>query len=165
MKSQHGFTIIELIVVTAVLSIMLIAAMPVWLPIFENASEKEAARDIASALRDARSRSINENLEHRISFDLAAKTYVLSRGNRASNSASWTNIKTYKTPENILLRGTQACNTTDFTIQFNPNGTANSIYACIQDLDGTKQFATGVSHATTGKVAILRWNPSASAWE
>ena len=165
MKNQAGYSLLEVIVVIVIVGILAAISAPVWKPIFANASQKEAARNIASALRDARAKAISENFEHRINFDLATGKYDLEIGNRTTGSTTWTSIKSYQASDAVEIKGTLTCNNTNFSIQFNPNGTANSTYACITDKNGTRQFAAGVSSAITGRVIIRRWDTTAAVWE
>jgi Tfp pilus assembly protein FimT len=126
-------------------------------------------------LREARSRAISDNLEHEVSFDLPGNSCSVRRGDRsngtpsfASSPGSWTQVGAFALPQGVRIKGNLACNVstnTNFTIQFNPDGTGNNRYLCIEDNSGTRRFASGVSSSVTGRVRIRRWDTSAANWE
>lgn len=174
-NGQSGFTLMELLVAVAMIGILFAVAVPALQPMWENSQNRKAARDISSVLRETRSRAISENLEHEASFNLSANTCLIRRGDRpngtpsfTSSPGSWTQVSNLSFPAGTNIKGNLACNetiNTNFTVQFNPDGTGNNRYLCVEDGAGVKLFASGVSSSITGRVRIRRWDTAAADWE
>jgi prepilin-type N-terminal cleavage/methylation domain-containing protein len=166
-KRQAGFTLMELIVVVGVLGILAAMATPPFLEWTRNARYREAARDIASALRDARTTAITRNFECQVEFDLAGRRYRTTRGNRAAGSDAFDTVLRdwYPLPNTILLRRNDACDgNANLNFEFNPNGTrelregeADTWYSiCVMDTNPVpvQRFRVRVPAGSTGRVLI-----------
>jgi prepilin-type N-terminal cleavage/methylation domain-containing protein len=182
-KSTKGFTLIELLVVIALTGILAAIVYPSFSSWLISLRYKEAARDVASVLRDARARAIATNFQHRVKFVAGAdtpqteSTFVIQQANRSyGSSATWTDVAGTEVsfPTNVDMRFALACGeeTDPVFISFNPDGTGNEYYICIidsdagiSDLDDRKKYATGVSSTTTGRVRVRKWMPGSSSWE
>jgi prepilin-type N-terminal cleavage/methylation domain-containing protein len=185
-KQANGFTLIELVIVIAFMGILMAIAYPSFSQWRENLRYKEAARRLASAMTEARSRAIAQNLEHELAFDLGVNTYMLRQGNRAmstlpysSNPGDWTIIYSNQgisNPLDIRARSDCADNTANnFRFQFFPNGTVRvngsenigtTGHICVLDqTTGTRKFLTGVSSASTGRVVVRKWNAASNNWQ
>lgn len=170
-QTERGFTLIELIVVIAIAGILAAVSSPAWLEWMQSARYREAARNIASILRDARGRAVAQNLEHRVEIDVDGSQYRMTQGDRPALSSNfdtviqdWVDLA----PKKIKLKGTQNCDSdADLDLQFNPNGSGSSLYVCIMDNNSTpvRKYRVGVASSTTGRVVVARWNASTSAWE
>lgn len=175
-KQTKGFTLIELVVVTAIMGILMAIAYPSFSQWQKNAQYKAAARDLSGAIMEARSRAIATNLEHEIAFDLAENIYMLRQGNRASstrpyslNPGDWTKIyenRSFAAAIEIKAKFDCSENTEDdYKFQFFPNGTfkvngsiiVNDSYICIVDIaSAATKFRVGVPAAATGRVELIR---------
>ena len=172
MKHTSGFTLLELLIIVAIMGILLSFALPALQPMRENAAEKEAARNVLAALRIARSNAITQNVEYQVAFDLDTRSFWLEEGDLPSDSTVWIRVRdfgqftsglqmaTKKECDHLTGDGTQG--TADNIIQFNPNGTcgssgvANARYICVMGNDGLRKFRTGIPSSITGRAIITK---------
>jgi prepilin-type N-terminal cleavage/methylation domain-containing protein len=75
-----GFSLVELIIVIALISIVSAVAVPVWQKYTANTNLKNAAREVMADLSNAKQQAVEENLSvYRLTFNVAGNSYVLSR--------------------------------------------------------------------------------------
>jgi prepilin-type N-terminal cleavage/methylation domain-containing protein len=114
---DKGFTLIELIVVIALLGIMLALAAPSFVDWRNNLNYRQTARQITSMLREAKSRTITENVSHSVVVEPSNQSYQLLR--------SGTVIQGQIAPNPVLIRGgASGTSTATITVVFFSNGTA-----------------------------------------
>ena len=80
--NKKGVTLIELIVVMAIIAIGAVLAIPNLGPWLANYRLRTATRDITSTLRTAQMKAVSINLDHRVTFTEGtgnAGSYVLER--------------------------------------------------------------------------------------
>ncbi len=74
--SRHGgFTLLELLVVMAVLALILLVVPPMFSGSLSKAEVGSAAREVAAGLREARSRAIARNREVAFTLDVESRRY------------------------------------------------------------------------------------------
>ena len=73
-----GFSLIELIIVIALISIVSAFAVPAWQKYTANTNLKTAAREVMADLSNAKQRAVEENLKYSITFNVAGNNYALS---------------------------------------------------------------------------------------
>lgn len=166
---DKGFTLVELIVVMTIIGVLSIVAYPYFAGWVVEAEYRKAARDIASALRFARTKAVSCNREFDVVFDLVENTYMIREGSRATDTPTdgWKVVFSGSSmPKSINLKGYLGCtNDTDetFGFHFNPNGSSSNRYICVVDNLANKKFRIGIPKPTTGRIYIRRWN--GAQWE
>lgn len=146
---QNGFTLSELMIVLLITAVLSAMAMPSFLQWRQNIEFRKTTREFVSILREAKSRAIRTNLEHRVEYATAnKKQYRMTQGNRSNNSTSW-NTVVYDWTE--LPPGVRIDANVN-TIQMNTNGTANGGTICIQN-DALKTVYE-IRVARTGRIRI-----------
>jgi prepilin-type N-terminal cleavage/methylation domain-containing protein len=146
--SDNGLTLMELMITVAIVAAISAIAVPASHQWIHNAEYRATARSIVNVLREARSRAIAGNLEHKVEFETLNRRYRVIRGNRASNSADWSTVVCDWTafPEGVHVTSNVGA------IHINTNGTANGGTISIQDNEMRIRFEVRV--ARTGRIRI-----------
>lgn len=159
MSKQEGFTLLEMLIAMGIMGLLAAIAMPTYAAWRESARYRDAARSIASALREARTAAISRNCECRVEFDIDGGRYRVTHGDLAYGSSDFSAVlRDWRgVGGSVLLRGNKTCGSdVDLNVQFNPNGTGNSRYICIMDKSSPPvlKFRVGIPSSTTGRVII-----------
>lgn len=162
MKDARGFTLIEVIVVVAILGILLAFSVPSMIDWTRNASYREAARNLLLKSREAHTLAIERNLEHRVEIDVDGRRIRLTRGDRSTNSTEYTPVYDWETlSPNVLLRSRKDCAlTTDINFHFNTNGSSSNNYICVLTADNAPRFRVGITSTSTGRSIIDTCDPT-----
>jgi prepilin-type N-terminal cleavage/methylation domain-containing protein len=89
MSIPKGFSLIELIIVIALISIVSAIAVPMWQRYTANTDLRAAAREVMADLANAKQQAVEENLDvYRLTFNVAGNSYTLSRTD--TGVTSWT---------------------------------------------------------------------------
>jgi len=112
-KREKGVTLIELAVVMAIVGIMALFMAPAIGEWLDNFRIRQAARDIASTLQQAKMQAISTRTQRSVTFDTANNTYQIQGGSPI------------QTPKGVSIPNTDFDATGD-AVQFNPNGTSSS---------------------------------------
>jgi prepilin-type N-terminal cleavage/methylation domain-containing protein len=75
---RKGMSLIELMVVIAIIGILLSVAIPPWTRYTQNADLKTAARGIAGDFFNMKQRAVGETANYRITFDEGNNSYQMS---------------------------------------------------------------------------------------
>ena len=77
---SRGFSLVELLVVIALISIVTAFAVPAWQNYRTNTDLKTAAREIMADIANAKQRAVAENLDvYRVTFNVGGNSYALTR--------------------------------------------------------------------------------------
>ncbi len=119
----------ELLVVLSIVAVLSAIAIPQGMAWKRNQVYREATREIMLALREARSKALSANREHRVELNQVEGTYRITRGNRSNSSTTWDEVVRGWTslPHEIRISASVSA------IQMNTNGTATASRVFIQD--------------------------------
>jgi type II secretion system protein H len=145
---SKGFTLTEMLVVLLIIGVLSSLSVPMLAGWWHDLEYRAAARRIVSIMREARSRAIMTNLEHRVEYDPEHRKYRMMQGNRPIDSKEWITVVYDWEPLAPCIRLEANIN----SIHINTNGTANGGTIKIQDEASTTRYKVVV--ASTGRIRI-----------
>ncbi|MBM4272515.1 MAG: prepilin-type N-terminal cleavage/methylation domain-containing protein [Deltaproteobacteria bacterium] len=89
MRSEKGFTLIELVIAIALLIILASYAVLSLQTYTVNRNLKNAARELAADFTQCQQKAISENVIYQISFDIAGGSYTITPGNVVKRPSSF----------------------------------------------------------------------------
>jgi prepilin-type N-terminal cleavage/methylation domain-containing protein len=140
-RKKHGFTLVELLVIIAILGIIAGIAIPSyvsWMPSFHL---KNATRDIISNLRLAKLEAIKRNTNCAVTINTGANTYNIDLLNKTVSLAD------YKSGVSF----TNVTSTTTGIITFSRQGMATFD---VSDGGTSKIYLTNSKHTTTHEIDV-----------
>ena len=140
----RGFTLIEIMVVMAILALMLVLISPNFSTALPGVSLKAAARTLAGSLRHARSRAITLNEEVALAIDVETRRYAIVGGKTSSKLPGKGEIRLF-TAQSELIDATSG------TIRFFPDG--GSTGGGVTFIDGERRYRVLVDWLT-GQTSI-----------
>ena len=146
---EKGFTLVEIIIVIAIMAIMMGISVPSLVDWRKNANFRKTANEITSLLREARSMAISKGLQHQVVLNPTSKCYQLQAFNIATNSFDAAS-QTSCAPADVSIRSNSAgTSTAALTVIFKSNGTAT-----ITGPDGSTSGNASVNNASTQKYLV-----------
>ncbi len=185
-QRQHkgGFTLIEMMIVIAIIGISASLAVPNLILWFDNLSVKSAARDLYSAMQEVRTIAVRQNASAAIVFDTANNRYYICSGQGPDNAWGGTGDMT-GTGDNVIERRVTLLSSAyknrvqfgngnattpvgatfgDFITYTSPNnvlvvnssGIGNAGYVYLTNPNNGTAYAVGT--LSSGLVKLLKWN-------
>ena len=130
--NKKGVTLIELIVVFAIIAIGAVLAVPSFGPWLANYRLRTATRDITSNLRTAQMRAVSNNVDYQVSF--SGGSYILQR----NTGGLWVDEGTAQT----LPNGISIIPPVNNPLTFSPNSSSNGGTIVLQGARGTQRTIT-----------------------
>lgn len=131
LKTEKGFSLIEMIIVFAIIAVVAGIASPSFYKYRQNTNLKEATRELAADISYLKQSAVAENVHYRMIFNQAGNTYTIRKESPA-NSGTYVDQST-KSPADIstaiIIMGSP--NDPSFTggvpyITFQPRGTMSA---------------------------------------
>jgi len=174
MRGKSGFTLVEMMVVIAVLGILTAIAIPTYITWLPRLRVSSAARQLFTDLQYARMRAISENNDYKVEFDTGNNLYkvyddavlvkTINIGDQHTGIAfgytSTTNWNGDAISDSVTFTGTPP------SVTFKPTGRANkngSIYLKPTEDSTRKDRQRAISVILTGRVRMYKNN--GTTWE
>lgn len=186
---NSGFTLVELGVVLAVMSILAMLIVPNFASWQTNMSLKSASRDLYSTVQEARLLAIKNNSDTAVVFDTANGRYYLcddpgvdgnwtgtddAVGTGDNNIVRTGTLTDYSKPVQYGCDGVPAGNSvsggalpddgisySSNCVTLNAQGTGKAGYVYLEDGDSTRTYAVGTQ--SSGLIRLLKWD--GVAWQ
>jgi prepilin-type N-terminal cleavage/methylation domain-containing protein len=137
-KSQHGYSLIELVVAVALAGILAAIALPSWNKLLPSYQLDSSARQFQSELHNIKMRAATENIGFQLVYANGAAAYTIQRDSAV--------LVTKPLPAGVIV-------TSAGTISFSPRGTASANRIRLRSSDGMcKQIVV----SPTGRVRICK---------
>jgi prepilin-type N-terminal cleavage/methylation domain-containing protein len=137
-KSQHGYSLIELVVAVALAGILAAIALPGWNKLLPSYQLDSSVRQFQSELHNIKMRAAAENVGFQLVYANGAANYTIQRDSAV--------LVTKPLPAGVVV-------TNGGIISFSPRGTASANRIRLRSSDGTcKQVVV----SPTGRVRICK---------
>ncbi len=155
-KSKTGFTLVEVLVVVAMMGIILAIAVPSLIKYMPHLRLKRAAFDISSELNGGRLSAITKNTKYRLEVTLYSSTstpdtYKLSIWNTATSV--WDD-EPQRPVREIPIGVDIITPASSFNVDFWPDGSATATSICLENTADTSDRRSVDVDGATGRISI-----------
>jgi prepilin-type N-terminal cleavage/methylation domain-containing protein len=155
-KKEYGFSIVELMVVIAIIGIISAASVPNLKRWSRNYNVQSAAMDLYAHMQMAKLGAVKENKSWTINFNPDVLLGYQIRNN-AGNVVKTVDFRTQYNSEIQYVDPTETKTYDDPSIVFNPNGLSDIGYAYLSNKSKSTYYRIGMLYAT-GSIKIEKWN-------
>jgi prepilin-type N-terminal cleavage/methylation domain-containing protein len=149
-KAQRAVTLIELVVVMAIIAISALFLTPNMGAWIQNYRLRSGTQEVVSLLRTAQMKAISTNREYQVSFDTGARSCILRYNSGTTATPVWIDEGAAQTlPKGVLISGISFPGN---NAQFNPNSTSSTGSITLQNTKGTTKGITLTP--ATGRVHV-----------
>jgi prepilin-type N-terminal cleavage/methylation domain-containing protein len=174
LKKQKGFTLVELMVVLAIITILIAVSAPTIVTGLPKYRVKNAARDLTSKIRRAKSIAVKEHRDIELVFNTADNRYSIDGAwfpeeknaevrSLADNYGSGVSFGFGNATDNVP--GTGTSDSVSFSgdkVSFNSMGISNKLgYVYLKNNRGDA-YAVGIRNLS-GSIVLRRW--TGSKWD
>jgi type II secretion system protein H len=140
-RVQGGFTMVEVMVVCAIMGISLVAALPAFLGYLQSNRVNDTAREMSGRLRLARQSAVAEGIPRIVTWDFEAGSYSIVRDDNEDGVAQngEPRLGPFTVAEGLTLENKPGESFTVNQVVFTPNGSASQT--------GTVVVANGAGYA------------------
>jgi len=153
-RRDGGFTLIEVMVTTALLSLMMTIAVSGWMSWAKSSAHSGTARQLQSVMRQTQQRAVTEGNAMCLLFDVAANKYTLYRGT-CDNTAKTKILGPFATdnPDVHIATPVFTSTGTSSGVTFYARGTASPGTVKVTRVGSSKQYVLTVE-GLTGRVSL-----------
>ena len=155
-KKEYGFSIVELMVVIAIIGIISAASVPNLKRWSRNHNVQSAAMDLYAHMQMAKLGAVKENKSWTINFNPDVLLGYQVRNN-AGNVVKTVDFRTQYNSGIQYVDPTETKTYDDPSIVFNPNGLSDIGYAYLSNKSKSTYYRIGMLYAT-GSIKIEKWN-------
>ena len=124
MGKRNGFSLVEMMIVMAIMGILFAIAIPQWNRYRENVDLRTTARDIAADIADIKAKATSERLPYTITFNITDDTYQIARQGTPVGGVKDIRNPTDRYPVDVDM--TAANFSGGNVLRFNVRGTTNN---------------------------------------
>lgn len=160
LNHQKGFTMIETMVVLAIIVIVTAIAIPTYVTLLPNYRLKSAAQDLYSNLQSAKMQAIKKNNTSTVKFDISGGEYTKSDDTKVILNKVYKGSVSYGKPTSApdeTYAGTPP------QVEFNARGMTNNTDDGWVYLTNNKGRYYEVGTFPSGVIMLKKWN--GSDWE
>ena len=156
MGRRNGFTLVEMMIVIAIMGVLSAIAIPQWNRYRENADLRTAARNIVADIADIKARATSERLPYAITFNTTGNNYQIKRHTSHTDSTfidvgDAKDIKSSGSGYSVNMTTASFFGSSSNTLRFDVRGTTNNGSISLQN---ARSSTANVVINITGKTNV-----------